>query len=80
MNKRILTDTEVAVILGKSKSWLCNNYPMLEQIGFPKRDPVLKGRDIEAVNAWIDSRFNRKSSQSSEVQRALEAISGQNYA
>ena len=56
---RIVSTTEaLADYLDHSVTWLSTRLPKWEAMGFPKRDDILDGWDIEAVDLWIDGRSN----------------------
>lgn len=78
-NARILSETEVANRLNRSRAWFYANRRRLEQLGFPRKDNALKGRDSVALEAWLDRRSNIIS-QSSVEQIALERIHGKTHA
>jgi hypothetical protein len=46
----------LAHYLGHSSSWLRVHYPELRAQGFPRRDDLLDGWDLKAVDEWLDRR------------------------
>lgn len=79
LQARILSENDVANRLGHSRAWFYANRKRLEQLGLPKKDQALKGRDSLAVEAWLDRRSGIVS-QSSVEQILLERIHGQTHA
>jgi predicted DNA-binding transcriptional regulator AlpA len=54
---RILTSPrQVAARLGRSETWFVQHKAALEAAGFPRRDALLDGWDLAAIDAWIDRR------------------------
>lgn len=49
---RPLSATDVAKMLGRSRTWFNQNKKRLRQAGFPKRDQLLGGWDEAAVIRW----------------------------
>ena len=53
---RILSDFELATLMGKCETKFRKMRPQLEAEGLPKRDELLDGTDAVAVHHWIDQR------------------------
>jgi biotin operon repressor len=57
---RLVSQKDLAAYLGKSASWLSMHLNELQaEKGFPKPHPDLKGYDLKAVDAWIDTDSRR---------------------
>ena len=54
---RVLTSpAQVAAGLGRGEEWFRRRRERLEAAGFPRRDALLGGWDLDAINAWLDKR------------------------
>jgi hypothetical protein len=54
---RVVTSpAQVANFLGRSEEWFRQRRETLEADGFPLKDGLLDGWDIDAINAWLDKR------------------------
>lgn len=51
-----------AMRLGRSVDWFRSNRDLLEQEGFPKKDPIIGLYMKSDVNAWLDSRAQKRQS------------------
>jgi len=73
------TDETMGAYLDHSASWLRLHMPRLIAAGFPKRDALLDGWDLNAVDAWLDrrsgmiptERIDLKKAQTSELEEAF---------
>ena len=54
---RLLTDSEVAHLLGMSASAFSTRQRELELLGLPRRHPSLGRRDRKAIEQWLDALF-----------------------
>jgi hypothetical protein len=68
---RLLSESETAHHLGMSPSAFCRRAAGLEQLGLPKRHPILKRRDRIAIDGWLDGLFgvSRKAGSLSDLVR-----------
>jgi hypothetical protein len=69
---RLITDAETALLLGMDPSTFSRKAPQLEdELGMPRRHPVLKRRDRVALHNWLDHQFlvDRKPATVSELVR-----------
>ncbi len=54
---RVVTSpVQVATFLGRSEEWFRQRRERLEADGFPRKDRLLDGWDLDAINAWLDKR------------------------
>ena len=53
---RILSDYELATMMGNCENVFRKKRPQLEAEGFPKHDELLGGTDADAVHRWLDRR------------------------
>lgn len=53
---RLLSQFQVATLLGCSEDTLRSRLDVLEKSGFPRYDDLLRGWDGHAINLWMDSR------------------------
>lgn len=51
------SDAVIAERLGRSASEFQGMVPVLERAGFPRIDPMMRGRYWPAVKAWFDRRY-----------------------
>ncbi len=58
---RLLTEAEVAHLLGMSSAELSRRHEELEQRGMPRRHPILGKRDRHALHLWLDREFGLQS-------------------
>ena len=56
LNPAYWTDIEIALRLGRSKNWFCDNRPKLEREGFPRKDTLIGLTCVADVEAWIARR------------------------
>jgi hypothetical protein len=69
---RLITEAETAQLLGMSASAFSRRASEFEdELGMPRRHPMLKRRDRVAINNWLDQVFSvdRKSTTVSELVR-----------
>lgn len=52
---RMMKTTEVAVFLGRSRSWFVTRRPLLEAIGFPRPHPIIGLYDRKQIIRWLDA-------------------------
>jgi hypothetical protein len=69
---RILTEREVAHHLGKSETQFHRDKEALEAAGLPKIDPVTGGRDLHAIDHWLDQRSKLCKATSSDLNGLVE--------
>ena len=70
---RMLDDFQTATRLGKSVAWFRDHRAELEAKGFPRYDDLLKGRDGDAIEAWLDRRSGLAAA-ANDKQAWLEAV------
>jgi hypothetical protein len=69
---RLITEAETARLLGMTPCTFSRKAPQLEdELGMPRRHPVLKKRDRVAMNNWLDQVYSvdRKPMSVSELVR-----------
>ncbi len=72
---RSWSEHQVACRFGRGESWLRDNRPRLEVVGFPQIDDLLGGTDGDAVNHWLDIRSgitDASETDDDELSRRLE--------
>lgn len=71
---RILNEFQVACRLGWAQSTFRDRKAALEKKGFPRRDRLLGGWDLAAIEQWLDRRSGVGTSSSGQAW--LDAIDG----
>jgi hypothetical protein len=69
---RLITEAETAHLLGMTAwSFSRKAFQLEDELGMPRRHPVLKRRDRVAINKWLDNLFSvdRKPASVSELVR-----------
>jgi len=64
---RVLSERETAYYLGRSESSFHTLKVALERQGFPLIDPLTGGRDLRAIDAWLDRRSGLDEMRTSDV-------------
>lgn len=59
VKSRIVPAATVAQRLGHDPSWFFRRRSALEAKGFPKRDELLGGWDLDAIEHWLDRRNDK---------------------
>lgn len=73
----VLNKKQVCQRLGRSQPWFDNIRPQLEQRGFPRKDSLLGGWLVAAVERWISKRSNTEDEETIGEKIALERISAE---
>jgi hypothetical protein len=56
---RLISETETALLLGMTPCTFSRKASQLEdELGMPRRHPMLKRRDRVAINNWLDQVFS----------------------
>jgi hypothetical protein len=64
---RVLSECETAHYLGRCETTFQSQKDSLERQGFPKIDPLTGGRDLHAIDAWLDRRSGLDQTKISDV-------------
>lgn len=76
---RLISEAECAHHLGLSAGEFCRRAAELEAMGLPRRHPVLRKRDLRAIDIWLDCVFGLQSPVEARRAAVLERIGGMGH-
>ena len=64
---RVLSERESAYYIGRSEFSFHSRRAALESQGFPRIDPLTGGRDLRAIDAWLDRRSGLREPRDAQI-------------